>query len=166
VVSRVSKKRYLNCLLLMHRPNISSFFPENSGKLGSQDEVGGGRWEVQTVQSVQWKRHPVTGFSGSLSERILREEHLGHVKLMYVLNEGEIHYNFAQIFYTELWISKKCAFYFWSSVARCVIAPPPPKFYYPTELTVIDVFIALIDSNIVLMGGIMALLHAFGGTFG
>jgi hypothetical protein len=40
----------------------------------------------------------------------------------------------------------------------------PPKFCYATELTI--VFIALIDSNIVRMGGIVALWHTFGGTFG
>jgi hypothetical protein len=39
-----------------------------------------------------------------------------------------------------------------------------PKNCYPTELTVL--LMALIDSNILLMGGIMALWHTFGDTFG
>ena len=128
---------------------------------GSQDRGAGGG-EGQTVQSVQCKRHPVTGLSGPHSEQILREEQPGHVKLLYILNEGAMQYNFTQTFYTELCISKKYAFYLWSSVASCVIAPP--KFCNASELTV--VFMAVIVSNMAIVGGIMALWCTLGGTFG
>lgn len=112
----VSELPFINAL-----PQYIFIFP---GKQRKAQVTRGGVWEVQTVQSVQWRRHPVTRFSGSHSERIFPEEEAGHVKLMYVLSEGARHCNFAKICFTELWISKKYAFYFWSSVARCVIAPP------------------------------------------
>jgi hypothetical protein len=70
---KVSELPFINA-----SPQYIFIFPGKQRK-ARVTRKGEGGWEVQTVQSVEWKRHPASGLSGSHPEQIFREEQTGYV---------------------------------------------------------------------------------------
>ena len=99
-LSRVASKRSVNCLLLIHCPRVSSFFPENNGKLGAQ-EKGEKHFSVCTTREASSDWPLCLTFPASCAQGTDRP------RKAVVLSGGVKHRIFASVFQTHRDVNKQ-----------------------------------------------------------